>query len=98
MAEVVFHVVAEDPEEEHVSGDVQEAAVEEHAGEDGEKGGFKSDVAAEEGRDAGGDGGIGQHESLVLMRRQCELVKEDDDVRQNEESIDDGVGRAGLGL
>ena len=70
MAEVVLDIVAEDPEEEHVSSDVQEAAVEEHAGQDGEKRGVKSDVAAEEGRDSGGNSGIGQHESLVLMRRQ----------------------------
>ena len=44
--------------------------MEEHAGQDGEKRGVKSDVAAEEGRDSGGNSGIGQHEGLVLMRRQ----------------------------
>ena len=59
VAEVVFHVVAEDPEEEHVTGDVQEAAMQEHAGEEGKKGGFEAAVAAEGQADVVGDGGIG---------------------------------------
>lgn len=35
VAEVVFDVIAENPEEKHVPGDVHESAMEEHAGEDG---------------------------------------------------------------
>jgi len=41
-AHAVFHVVAEDPQVQHVSADVQEAAVQEHRREDrhpGERGG-----------------------------------------------------------
>ena len=34
VAKVVFYVVSKDPEKEHVSGDVQKAAVQEHAGDD----------------------------------------------------------------
>ena len=94
MAEVVFHVVAEDPEEEHVSGDVQKAAMHEHAGENGQEGGFETAVAVEGEADVVGDGGVGQLEGLVLMRRQCELIEKDDDVRQNEKSVDDRVGPA----
>ena len=94
MAEVVFHVVAEDPEEEHISSDVQKAAVHEHAGKNREEGGFEAAVAVEREADVVGDGGIGQLEGLVLTRRQCELVKKDDDVRQNEKGVDDRVGPA----
>lgn len=67
MAEVILNVVAEDPEEEHVSADMEKAAVEEHAGQDGEKRGAKSDVAVEEGGDSCRDGGIGEHEGMVLV-------------------------------
>ena len=59
MAEVVFHVVAENPEEEHVSGYVQEAAVHEHAGEDGKEGGLEAAMTVERQADMVGDGGIG---------------------------------------
>jgi hypothetical protein len=94
VAEVVFDVIAEDPEEEHVTRDVQEAAVEEHAGENGEKGGFQASVAVEGQANVVGDGGIGEFEDLLLVSGECEFVEEDDDVRQNEKSIDDGVGAA----
>ena len=35
VAEVVFHVIPEDPEEKHVSADVKPVIVQEHAGENG---------------------------------------------------------------
>ncbi len=37
MAQVVFHIAAEDPQEKHVSEDVQKAAVQEHAGHERQK-------------------------------------------------------------
>ena len=92
VAEIVFHVVAENPEEEHVPGEMHEAAVEKHAGEDREKRGFKAAVACEDRTDVRGDGGVGHHEGLVLVRGQGELVEKDNNVRQNEKSVDDGVG------
>ena len=94
VAEVVFDVVAENPEEEHVSCDMHKAAVQEHTGENGEKRGFEVSVAAESAADVGGDGGVGHHEGLVLVRRQSDLVEEHDDVRQNEKCIDDRIGPA----
>lgn len=94
VAEVVLHVVAEDPKEEHVSGDVQEAAMQEHAGEDGEEGGLDVSVAVEGQADVRGDGGVGHDEGLILVGRERELIEKDDDVRQNEERVDDGVGLA----
>ena len=96
VAEVIFDVVAENPEEEHVTGDMHEATVEEHAGENREKRGFEAAVAGEDPADVRGDGGVGHHEGLVLVRRQCELVEKDDYVRQNEKSIDDRIGPAGV--
>ena len=38
MAQVVFHIAAKDPQKEHVSEDVQKAAVQEHAGHEWNKG------------------------------------------------------------
>ena len=59
VAEVVFHVVAEDPEEEHVTGYVEEAAMHEHAGEKGKEGGFEAAVTVEGESNVVGNGGIG---------------------------------------
>ncbi len=94
VAKVVFHVVAEDPEEEHVSCDVQKAAMHEHAGENRQKGSFETAMAVEGEADVVGDGGVGQLEGLVLTGRHCELIEKDDDVRQNEKGVDDRVGPA----
>lgn len=96
MAEVVLDIVAEDPEEEHVAGDVQEAHVKKHAGEEGEEGGFEAYVAGEEAADVGGDGGVGIEKDFVLSRREGELVEEDDDVGQDEKRIDYGRGAVGV--
>ena len=38
------------------------------------------------------DSGVGHDEGLALVRAQGDLVKKDDDVRQNEKSVDDRVG------
>jgi hypothetical protein len=96
VAEMVFHIVAENPEEEHVSGDVHEAAVQEHTCEDREQGSFKIAMAAQDASDVRGDGSVGHHEGLVLVWGQGELVEKDDHVRQNEKSVDDGVGPPGI--
>lgn len=83
VAEIVLDVVTKDPEEEHVSGDVQEAHMKEHAGEHGKDGSFKADVAGQEAVYVGGDGGVGQQKGFVLSRSEGQLEEEDDDVRQN---------------
>ena len=92
VAEVIFHVVSENPEEEHVPGDVHEAAMHEHAGENGQQCGFQAAVSVESQADVIGDGGVGQLEGLLLAVREREFVKKDDDVRQNEKGIDDRIG------
>jgi len=92
VAEVVFHVIAKNPEEEHVPGDMNESAMEEHASENGKKGEFEVVVAVEGGADMRRDRGVGHDEGIALVRAQGDLVKKDDDVRQNEKSVDDRVG------
>lgn len=49
-------------------------------------------MAIEESRHTCGDSGIGHCEGVILMRSEGELEEEHDYVRQNEESIDDGIG------
>lgn len=56
MAEIVFHVVTEDPQEEHVASDVHEAAMQEHAGEKGNQCGFKAAMAVQDTSDVRGNG------------------------------------------
>lgn len=75
---------------------MQEPAVEEHTGENRKKRGFKADVAIEKSQHTCGDSGIGHCEGVILMRSEGELEKKDDYVRQNEKSIDDGIGLVGI--
>jgi len=96
MPEIVFNIVPEDPKEEHVSCNVQKAAVKEHTGEQGKKRCCKADMAGEEAVDVRGDRGVGHHKRLVLRGWQRQLKKKYDDVRQNKESIDEGISPAGV--
>lgn len=92
MAEVVLDVIAEDPEKQHVSGDMSPATVQEHAGQDGEEGQLKAVVAAQKGRNVGGYGGISQDEGVGLAVRERERVEKDDHVHQDEHRVHDRVG------
>lgn len=96
MAEVILDVVTEDPEEEHIAGDVQKAHVKKHAGEEGEEGGFEASVASQEAADVRWNGGVGVKEDFGLSGREGELVEEDDDVGQDEKRIDDGRSAMGV--
>lgn len=92
MAEVVLDVIAEDPKEKHVSGDMSPAAVQKHASEDREEGQLKAVVAVQEGRNVGRYGGIGQDEGVGLAMRQRERVEKDDHIHQDEHRVHDRVG------
>ena len=92
VAEVVFHVIAKDPKKEHVPRDMHEAAVQEHAGENRNEGVFEVSMAGKGGADMRRNSGVGHDEGLTLVRAQSDLIEEDDDVRQNEKSVDDRVG------
>ncbi len=94
MAEIVFHVIAKDPQEEHVASNVSEAAVQEHACENGEERSFEAPVATEKTADVRGDSGVGHDEGIPLMPCQGALIEEDDDIGQNEHRVDDRVGPA----
>ena len=94
MPEIVFNIVPKYPKEEHVSCNVQKAAVKEHAGEQGNKRHFKTDMASEKAVDVRRNRGIGHHKGLVLRRRQGQLEEKYDDIRQDQEGIDDGIRSA----
>jgi|SRR5579863_4861882 len=71
---------------------MHKAAMQEHAGENRKQSVLDVPVAGECCTDMRGDGGIGHDEGLTLVRAERDLVKKDDDVRQNEKSVDDRVG------
>jgi hypothetical protein len=77
----VLHVVAVDPQEPHVAEQVQEPAVQEHAGEDGER--RRPEVAhavVGEAGDLGRDGAGLLDEQPFAHRPQAELVEEGEHV------------------
>ena len=71
---------------------MHEAAMQEHAGENGKEGVFQVAMAGESSADMRRNSGIGHDEGLALVRAQGDLVKKNDDVRQNEKDVDDRVG------
>src|ERR1700730_5578533 len=71
---------------------MHEAAMQEHAGENGKEGVFQVAMAGEGGADMRRDSGVGHDEGLTLVRSERDLIEKDDDVRQNEKDVDDRVG------
>ena len=96
MAVEVLDVVAKDPKEKHIAGDVQDPGVQKHAGEQRQKRGLKRSVAGKPGGEAGGDSGVGGHEQLKGVGRQRVLVNKNEDVEEDERGVDDRVGAAGI--
>ena len=96
VAEEILDIVPEDPKKEHVSGDVQEAGMEKHAGDQWQKGDLEAGVAGEECRDAGGDHGVrkkmGFKGAVRKSSLKAELVDEDHDVGEDQRDIDEGIG------
>jgi hypothetical protein len=88
MAELCFHVVAEDPQEEQVAQDVGPATMEKHAGNEGKQGRFERAVSHEPGRDAGRNHSIGDFQSARSVRRQRKFVNEDSDIGQQQTNVD----------
>src|SRR5258707_15347386 len=99
VAVEVLHVVPEDPQEKHVAGDVRDAGVQKHAGEQRKKRHLKGSVAGKPCGDARRDGGIGGEETLEGGRRERVLVDEKSYANEDEGGVYDrirGAGRRGL--
>jgi hypothetical protein len=83
----IFHVIAEDPQEKHIAGDVHKARMEKHACQQGKKCRFQMDMPREPARDPCGYGGVGGNKSLEDVRRKRQLVHKDGDVGKNQQCI-----------
>src|SRR5205807_359588 len=91
VAVEVFDVIAKNPEEQHVAGDVQNPGVQEHAGEQRQEGGVQWAMPGKPGGEAGRNGGVGENERLKGVRGQGVLIKEDEDVDEDEGIVDEGI-------
>src|SRR6267143_6616616 len=84
VPEKILDIIAEDPEEEHVPGEVQEAGVQKHAGKQRHKGDFKASVSRQERRETRRNRGVREEQGFISPARQrdleAELVNEDGDV------------------
>src|SRR5713226_4373160 len=96
MPEKVFHVVAEDPEKEHVPRDMQPVGMEKHARDQWQERNFESGMTCQEGRDSRGHHAVRQKKrigaALRKRRLQADLVNENRDVAENERDVDEGIG------
>ena len=87
VAEAIFNVVAEDPQIQHVSAEVQPAAVEKHGNENADQVRRVKRRGPESRRHEGDEEEIALD---VLAERQ--LPEEHEDIRRDEQVIDDGDG------
>src|SRR5260370_27711748 len=96
VPEEIFDIVAEDPEKEHVSGEVQEAGVKKHAGYQGHEGYFKAGTAHQEGGEPSRNRGVREEQGFKGLVRKCdfeaELVNKHNDVGKDQRDIDEGIG------
>ena len=96
VPEEIFDIVAEDPEKEHVSGEVQESGMEKHAGKQGREGYFKAGVSRQKGREAGRNRRVRKEngfKGLAWERGlEAELVDKHNDVDKNQRDVDEGIG------
>jgi len=100
MAEKVLHVVAEDPQEKHVPGNVEKSGMQEHACENWQKRHFKCSVPCKKGRDAGRHSGVARQERDVGFgshrELQAQLIEEERHVGDDERDVDERVGSRGV--
>lgn len=96
VAEEILDIVSEDPQKEHVAGDMQPAGVQKHAGEERKERSFEGGVADEKRRKARRDGAEGVGESGFRLGRESQFVEEDEDVDDDKERVDDGKSATGI--
>ena len=96
MAQPVLHISAKHPQEKHVPENVQKAAMQKHAGHQRHKGRALLRAGVRE-RTFGANGNEAEllHQQISRTRRKRELIDEDENVRQNQQDIDDREGTAG---
>src|SRR6266849_3967400 len=96
----VLDIVAKNPEKEHVPGDVQEARMEKHAGNQGQEQDFKTSVSRQESRESSGDGGVREEQCVKGPAwegsLEADFVDKYSDVGKDQRDIDEGIGARGV--
>ncbi len=96
VAKEVLDVVAEDPEEKHVAGDVKPAEMEEHAGYQGKEGDFKAGVPGKERRNAGRHFGVSEEQRFKGAARhgglETQPIEKYHYVGKDQGDVDEGIG------
>jgi len=100
VSQRVLDVVAEDPQEEHVSGEMQKAGMEEHARYQRQERDFKAGVPRKEGRKTGWDRGIRKEQGVEGTMRnrgfKTHLIEKYNDVGENQCDIHEGISARGI--
>src|ERR1700674_5474813 len=96
VSEEILDIVSEDPEKEHVPGEVEESGMEKHAGHQGHEGSFKAGMSRQESRETSGNRGVREEQGFIgpvrERRLEAELVNKHSDVGKNQGDIDEGIG------
>jgi hypothetical protein len=95
VPEKILDVVAEDPEEEHVAGNMQQAGVQKHARYQGQEGNFEAGVSRKERRNPGGNRGVREEQGLKGPVRERSLkanrIDKHRDVGKDQRNVDEGI-------
>ena len=96
VAKEVLDVIAEDPEEEHVSGEVQEAGMKKHTRDQRQERDVKGSASCKKSWETGGDRGVSEKQGVKRPAReggfQTYLVEKDSDVGKDQRDIHEGIG------
>ena len=87
VAEEILDVVAEDPQEQHVSRDMRDARVQKHAGQQRQKCSVEIDVARKVCRETRRNRGVGHQERFQEVGRQGELIEKDGHVGADQGNV-----------
>src|SRR5271155_209341 len=94
MTVEVFHIVAKDPQKQHVPKNVRDAGMEKHARYERNDRSPKGCMASESSREAGWNRGIGDDEHLEGVCGERQLIDEHRGVGQNQCRVNNGEGSA----
>src|SRR5271163_2622512 len=94
MTVEVFHIVAKDPQKQHVPKNVRDAGMKKHARYERNERDLERRMARESSREAGWDRGVGHDEHLKGACGERELIDEHRNVSENQCRVNNREGSA----